>query len=59
MMHIHFLLFTLYLISGLGLQIAMNLFYVTGKSQQLFLVMMIVCMCLDCGVSLTQAFIFS
>jgi hypothetical protein len=60
MMHLHFLLFTLYLIGGLILLIVQFDSYATDSmiSEQLYIVMMIVSTVLDTAVSLAQAFIF-
>lgn len=60
MMHAHLACFTIYLLGGIMLQVAINFMYLTNAQQAhvVTLYMMILCLFVDFGAAITQCFIF-
>ena len=67
MMHVHLLCFSMYLLGGLALNVAINFFYIEGseadpskmiKAEKTALVVMIFCVFMEFAASMTLSFIF-
>lgn len=60
MIYFHFLMFSLYIFSGLVLQVVTNVFYITRTqiSSKIQIISLLVCYFFDSLASITQAFIF-